>query len=82
MTTKIVLIGIKRIGVMMSDYSIMKPMFIEHPLSNDNHKAKGPYKIFKEEIFDLGGKGWSAWQIARKMNISRRSVQKVLREQG
>jgi len=65
---------------MMSDYSIMKPVFVEHPLTNEQNKAKGPYKIFKEEIINLGGQGWSTWQIARKMNISRRSVQRVLRE--
>jgi len=65
---------------MMSDYSILKPVFVENPSTTDNNKAKGPYKVFKEEIINLGDQGWSTWQIARKMNISRRSVQRVLRE--
>ena len=70
----------KTIGIKMSDYSILKPVFVENPLATESGKARGPYKVFKEEIISLNDQGWAAWQIARKMNISRRSVQRVLRE--
>jgi DNA-binding transcriptional regulator LsrR (DeoR family) len=43
-------------------------------------KKRGPYKIFKEEVYALEQQGWATWQIARKMGIARRSVLRVLRE--
>ena len=57
----------------MSDATILE--------NQDQARTRGPYKIFKDDIYALYRQGWAVWQIARKMNIARRSVMRVLREQ-
>lgn len=48
--------------------------------TDQDAKRRGPYKVFKEEVYALEQQGWATWQIARKMGIARRSVLRVLRE--
>ena len=67
------------INTYMEKVTIMSDATI---LENQDHaRTRGPYKIFKDEIYALYRQGWAVWQISRKMNIARRSVMRVLREQ-
>lgn len=42
--------------------------------------ASRPRKVFKEQIVALKAQGWQDIQIARKLGICRRSVQRALSE--
>ncbi|PTQ88317.1 helix-turn-helix domain-containing protein [Agitococcus lubricus] len=66
---------------MRSESSVNLPILpVVIPQNLSNRESTKPRKVFKEQIIQFEQRGWSVWEIARKMGISRRSVQGVINE--